>query len=396
MRTSKSRSMLTVLVGAALLALTGCSDDAAPGTTPQRTSTSTGSGGSAGATGKGTGGGSGGSTTSTGSTMGTGGSGGSATGGTGGSATGGTGGSGGATGGAGGATGGNGGTGAAGGGGSVDAGAIDAGGSPTYDVAVGPITLAPGEERTVCVDKKIAANHSVDVVKIASEMTKGGHHLVFYKSAATVESTTPFACQTFRDVLGGTVPLYIAQKPSTELNFPAGVAYTMPASQMLRVELHFVNTTPQPLAVTGTVHLGEAKEGTITEHANLMFYGNVGIFLPPQSMATVGPSFHAIAPGRKIFGLTGHQHRLGTSVTIELAPDALTSGTELYKNTNWDEPPLTIFNPPLTPTGTQGLRYTCTYNNTTNGIVTFGENADQEMCFLWAYYYPDQGFDISF
>jgi hypothetical protein len=196
--------------------------------------------------------------------------------------------------------------------------------------------------------------------------------------------------------VGGTVPLYIAQKPSTVLNFPTGIAYTMPANQMLRVELHFVNTTAAPLPVTGTVHLGEAKEGTITEHANLMFYGNVGIILPPQSQATVGPSFHAIAAGRKIFGLTGHQHKLGTSVTIELSPDAFTSGKELYKNIVWDEPPLTIFNPPITPPAGQGLRYTCTYDNTTSTIVTFGENADQEMCFLWAYYYPDQGFDISF
>ena len=133
-----------------------------------------------------------------------------------------------------------------------DAGGSDAGSNTNYDVTVGPITLAPGEERTVCIDKKIPANHAVDVVKIASDMTPGGHHLVFYKSAATVESTTPFACQTFRDVLGGTVPLYIAQKPSTVLNFPTGVAYSMPANQMLRVELHFVNTTAAPLPVDGS------------------------------------------------------------------------------------------------------------------------------------------------
>ena len=389
MRTMNYGLILTVVVTAAL-ALAGCSDDAGSDSPPKKTSTATGSGGTAGATGGGTGGSS--TTTGTGgtgsSTTGgtSGGTGGSTSGGTGGSATGGTAGSGGSTGG----------TGGTGGGGTVDGGRSDAGGSPTYDVVVGPVTLAPGEERTVCVDKKMPVNRPVDVVKIASEMTKGGHHLVFYKSAATVESTTPFACQTFRDILVGTVPLFIAQKPSTELNFPTGVAYTMPASQMLRVELHFVNTTPQPLAVSGTVHLGEAKEGTITDHANLMFYGNVGILLPPQSMATVGPTFHAVAAGRKIFGLTGHQHKLGTSFTIELAPDAFTSGPQLYKNTNWEEPPLTIFNPPIAPTGTQGLRYTCTYNNTTNGIVTFGEGADQEMCFLWAYYYPDQGFDISF
>ncbi|MET0595885.1 MAG: hypothetical protein ABW133_24510, partial [Polyangiaceae bacterium] len=165
---------------------------------------------------------------------------------------------------------------------------------------------------------------------------------------------------------------------------------------MVRVELHFVNTTTQPLPVTGTMHLTEAKEGTITEHANLMFYGNVGLILPPQAMATVGPTFHAIPAGRKIFGLTGHQHRLGTSFTIELSSSVTDTGKELYKNMTWDDPPLTMFTPPLVPTAGQGLRFTCNYNNTTNGIVTFGEGADQEMCFLWAYYYPDQGFDIGF
>jgi len=258
------------------------------------------------------------------------------------------------------------------------------------------VVLAPGEERVVCVDRKIPANRPVDLVQIASELTKGGHHLVFYKSAATVESTEPFTCQSFRDILVGTVPLFIAQKASTELNFPTGVAYTMPANQMVRVELHFLNSTSASLPITGKVRLTEAKEGTITEHANLMFYGNVGIVLAPKAMGTVGPTFHAVPAGRKIFGLTGHQHHLGTGVTIELSPDAFTVGKEIYKSLDWADPPLTIFTPPIAPAAGQGLRYTCTYNNTTPDIITFGEGVNQKMCFLWAYYYPDQGFDISF
>ena len=385
MRDSNLGLALLMLVQAASLGLAGCSGDPAPRPTTTTGATGgVGGGGGAGATGGKTTGGTG---ATTGTTAGTG----ATSGGTGGAATGGTGGSG-----SGGTTGGTGGSGGTGGAGTADAGDGGPGVGSTYDIPIGPITLAPGEERTVCIDKKIAANHPVDVVKISSEVTKGGHHLVFYKSAATVETTTPFACQTFRDILVGTVPLFIAQKAYTELNFPAKVAYTMPANQMVRVELHFVNTTSQPLPVSGTVHLGEAKEGTITEHANLMFYGNVGIILAPQAMGTVGPTYHAVPEGRKIFGLTGHQHKLGTGVTIELATGALGTGTQLYKNIDWDDPPLTIFNPPIAPGAGQGLRFTCTYNNTTNTIVTFGENADQEMCFLWAYYYPDQGFDIGF
>jgi hypothetical protein len=38
-----------------------------------------------------------------------------------------------------------------------------------------------------------------------------------------------------------------------------------------------------------------------------------------------------------------------------------------------------------------GFRFTCEYNNTSDQQVTFGESANKEMCFFWAYYYPDQG-----
>jgi hypothetical protein len=379
------------MIAIAALSAAGCSADSDSSATTRSSATGAGGAssgkGAGGATGGGTAtggrGGSGGVGGAAGGAGGTGGSG--ATGGGGAGAAGGAGGSGGTTGGAAGAA-----------GGTVDAGGSDAGSGATFEIPIGPVTLAPGEERVVCIDKKIPANRPVDLVKIASELTKGGHHLVFYKSSATVENTTPFTCESFRDILVGTVPLFIAQKSATELSFPAGVAYTMPANQMVRVELHFLNSTPAPLPITGKVRLTEAKAGTISEHANLMFYGNLGIFLPPHAMSTVGPTFRAVPAGRKIFGLTGHQHHLGTGVTIELAQDAFAAGTQIYKNLDWADPPLTIFNPPLTPAAGHGLRYVCNYNNTTPNIVTFGEGVNQEMCFLWAYYYPDQGFDIGF
>ena len=289
MRTTNLKSMVVVAGSAASFALMGCSSESGNPTNNQTTGTSmtggstggtTGSGGSTGGStggttggtgGTGAGGTTGGAGGSTGGAGGTTGGAGGSTGGAGGTtggaggSTGGTGGAGGATGGTGGATGGSGGstggaggtTGGAGGstGGAGGTGGTGGGGSGmTYDVTTGPVTLMPGEERIVCVDKKLPTTAAIDMVKITSELTAGGHHLVFYKSAATAEVTTPYTCQTFRDITTGTVPLYIAQKPMTVLNFPTGVAYTMPAAQMVRVELHFLNSTAAPLAVTGTVH----------------------------------------------------------------------------------------------------------------------------------------------
>jgi hypothetical protein len=412
MRTTSLISMIVVAGSAACWSVTGCSSESSgpntngtSGTSMTGGSAGTGNatggsggstGGSTGGTGTGTGGsGAGGSSGGSGGT--TGGSGG-ATGGAGGT----TGGSGGATGGAGGTTGGSGGTtgGAAGStGGTAGGGTGGTGGGGsgmTYDIPIGPVMLAPGEERIVCIDKKLPTTTAIDMVKIVSDVTLGGHHLVFYKSGATAETPTPFTCQTFRDITSGTVPLFIAQKQHTELNFPKGVAYAMPAGQMVRVELHFLNSTAAPLSVTGAVHITDAVAGSITDHANLMFYGNMKINIPAQSMATVGPTFRKFAAAApKIFGLTGHTHQRGTGVSIELASGATGTGTNLYTNTDWAEPPLTIFDPPLLPTAGQGFRYTCTYNNPTNSPVTFGEGVNQEMCFLWAYYYPDMGFDIG-
>src|SRR5688572_16414173 len=174
-------NLMSIVVGAgsvACLAFIGCSSDSST-ESGGRTGGTTMTGGSSGSGTTGSGG-----TTSTGT--GTGGAGGTGAGGTG--SGGSTTGSGGATVGAGGTTGGSGGTtGGAGGstGGSGGTGGPDGGGSGmTYDVSIGPVMLAPGEERIVCVDKKLPTTAAIDMVKITSDLTLGGHHLVFYKSAA--------------------------------------------------------------------------------------------------------------------------------------------------------------------------------------------------------------------
>jgi hypothetical protein len=55
---------------------------------------------------------------------------------------------------------------------------------------------------------------------------------------------------------------------------------------------------------------------------------------------------------------------------------------------------MATFSPPLSFDGSQGFRYRCSWDNTTDTRLTFGESARQEMCFFWAYYYPSQGYRI--
>ena len=60
-----------------------------------------------------------------------------------------------------------------------------------------------------------------------------------------------------------------------------------------------------------------------------------------------------------------------------------------------EDPPLLVFDPPLATTPGRGLRYSCSYFNPTNQALSYGEGFNQEMCFLWAYYYPEMGFEVG-
>ena len=50
------------------------------------------------------------------------------------------------------------------------------------------------------------------------------------------------------------------------------------------------------------------------------------------------------------------------------------------------------YDPPLHFQKGEGFRDRCSWNNTTNKSVGFGEGGTDEMCFFWAYYYPSQGY----
>ena len=46
-----------------------------------------------------------------------------------------------------------------------------------------------------------------------------------------------------------------------------------------------------------------------------------------------------------------------------------------------------MFEKPLEFKGEDGLRLTCRYMNTTKRTVSFGTSTEDEMCFMWLYYF---------
>jgi hypothetical protein len=288
-----------------------------------------------------------------------------------------------------------------------DAGGTD--GGTSLGLSIGPIPLAPGDEKTVCTTVRLSNAADVDVVAMTTSLAPGSHHLILYRSTATAESPSLTPCQTFDTVMQGDVPLLLAGTLQTELTLPSGVAYHLPAGQMVKIEAHYINATSSSIEGRGTVTMALGSSSTPMQPADVMLCGSMRQLssqgVPPrQASVVLDPGFYAGGGDvdltkLKLFGLTSHEHHLGSGVTIGKSTAASDPGTSLFATTSWDSPPLVVFDAAhvVSFAPHEGLRWQCSYDSldaqpAPTGTTYFGSSALQnEMCFLAAYYYPSVG-----
>jgi len=274
----------------------------------------------------------------------------------------------------------------------------DLAGTQLYQASIGPITLQPGEERTVCSTFRLSNSAAFDNIRIDATLAPGSHHLIFYESIATTESKAITDCAPL-DLSNGK-PIYIAEtQGNNRLEFPAGVAYHFAANQMIRLEAHYLNASPNAIQGMGTVNLLAGAPGSY-QPADIMFCGSVSqLYLTgvPPGMSSLNPDFYQVPSGIKLFGLTTHEHKRGTLMTVDKS-SSTAAGTNLIMGQPFDNPPLLLFDDAhlVSFAPGEGLRWQCFYDNPDPTTYKFGESAqDNEMCFLWAYYFPSVGHFIS-
>jgi hypothetical protein len=276
-----------------------------------------------------------------------------------------------------------------------------------YTLTWGPVTVPPLTENTQCVVLNLNNPTPIEVHDLHNTLGPGSHHMIVYKdNMDTTETTTPVNCRPFTGALnlsGMVAPLMITQKSDDTLYLPPGVAHSLAANQMIRIELHYINTNDTPITLTATSEFYAADPATIHDEADILFIGSPDISLPPNQMTTLEQFF---SPSRaqldlstaKIFAITGHEHHLGTDVQVATS---MTNGgpkTMVYTPNPfvWSEPVTQIWAPEFMVPSGGGFDFTCTWYNSTSGTVTFGESANNEMCFFWAYYYPSKGSHVCF
>ena len=267
--------------------------------------------------------------------------------------------------------------------------------SSTHTVNFPAVTVAPGEENTQCIVTRLGNDELIRVHQIHNVLPNGSHHLIVYRTADTEEKLTPYDCTPFLDALdpskGSTV--MVTQKHDETLTLPDGVGFSMSPSQMVRLEMHYINTTSASIDVSATSTFVTMPAKAYKDEADFLFIGNPDIDVAAHSKATLGPTFFGVPDDLanvKFFGITGHTHQMGTNVTVSAADTQLGPDKSVYDVPGWlwSEPETVIHDPPFSIPQGGGFRFTCEYNNVGEQQVGFGESASDEMCFFWGVLLP--------
>lgn len=250
---------------------------------------------------------------------------------------------------------------------------------------------AAGEEQHQCVVVELPNTAAVWVTALHATLSDGSHHLIVdRRSASDALATSSQVCSP--TMAGDQTRLLIAQQRDTQLTLPNGVAYKLDAHQRIFLQLHYINLKDQSEAITGSVELTTAPVSSTLKEARSLFAGATSISLPAHQpgMASFFAKPAATSNTRHVFALTSHTHHLGIRSTIERVASAdAPDSTPIHESLNWAEPPLTVLSPTLDFSGKDGLRLICRYMNTTDKLVSFGTSAEDEMCFMWMYYYDE-------
>jgi hypothetical protein len=276
-----------------------------------------------------------------------------------------------------------------------------------YSASVTIPDVPAGEEATKCAIVRLDLPAEGWVHRMRGNLGEGSHHLIAYASNAKAEQPDPAWCIGFTGVFQGERPLFIVQQRETELSLPLDddgqVAFALEPDQLIRLEMHYINTSEAARSVTGSVTFDMVEQGTDVVRADFAFWGTSELNgggnppsedIPAMSQADSGVVFQQALPGTKSFAATTHQHRLGTRMRLWHTNDPTALGEPVVDNSDWSDPPLVAFNPPLEHGADMGFAYRCEWNNPDNVSVSFGEGYYDEMCFLWHYYYPGQGFHL--
>ncbi|HVU00980.1 MAG TPA: hypothetical protein VHE30_04480 [Polyangiaceae bacterium] len=242
----------------------------------------------------------------------------------------------------------------------------------------GEWTLGPGEEKTrYCVKKELTEDLYVKAIRPIHP--KGTHHTLLTLGDGTIDCTTAVAQGL----------IYAAGVGSEGLTLPEGVAIKLPKGKFLNLGLHLYNTSEDTLEGTSAMEVQFLAKEDVKFESEALLAGPLTLSLPPGKETTVSNECD-ITDDQTMYALFPHMHQLGkhlkTTFTVGGVEQVIHDGDYTF-NEQFQIP----LDPQIALHPGDKVKTECTYDNTLDKTVTFGESSDTEMCFSILFRYPALG-----
>lgn len=240
--------------------------------------------------------------------------------------------------------------------------------------------VPPGGEVYKCQNFTNPFGADVDIIYSESFMAPMSHHMFAFREQGLTDSG-------LMDCSGLEIAEYIhtAQTPEEIVTYPPGVGRFLPSTDGVRIQMHYLNTSPDPITAQVTLTLHYVDPTEVDAHAAALFLNNLGVRARPGESTST--KTYALPYDIKLIGAGSHMHSRGVGFLANVV-----GGPDLYTTTEWDEPEPVGFDPPIDIATGQQVQWACTYQNPTASTLTFGESAaTNEMCIFVGTFYPAQG-----
>jgi hypothetical protein len=262
----------------------------------------------------------------------------------------------------------------------------------TFSFETGAFTIQPGDNFE-CFYTSTITDHVINVQNATATQGPGGHHVTVYYT----DQKVPVGHHPCTDVeMIGLHQIAAAANGSEGIvELPPGYATKVPAGKQLVVQAHYVSTASGPVQTNDTVRLKTVEDKDVRQFANSFVMVDGDFKIPARAEAT-SSTLCTTPQDFDILILLGHEHEWGSHYKLERT-DATGKPLETLYETDWEplymaHPPVKNYDPakPLhLPKGTF-IKQTCSWKNTEDQEKAF----PREMCVMFSYYVPDNGFLI--
>jgi len=253
-----------------------------------------------------------------------------------------------------------------------------------YQIKTPDYTVAAGEEKYMCYSVQLAEASDVAITAFQSFASDQVHHVEVFQALGAEDPGLNTCDGTFKLTW---LPLFGGGTSVGGLKVPDGAGFKLPKDATLLVQIHLLNATTQAVTQHLVVNMDYAADPTAVTPAGIFAFGSMSIDLKAGAANQQVTSSCALPLDLNVFAAQPHMHKLGTKLTFELGDDNSASSV-VYKRDPWQFGGQPIDNWVTNLKKGQMGKVTCTYDNTTDHDVSYGESTTNEMCYLVLFYTP--------